>query len=176
MPKNNMKINNNLNMFFQTKKQSSSQIQNKQIDYDKDRSDIVGISNSNQLKQNLNQTTHFPPEYAPEGVKDAWQKALDNIPAPDNIKSIITRGPFFAAEVSANLKYDSKGNIMGRYMPGEDGYQDIYASPNFSYKQFVNDIINNFNNNQAFGKSIYTEESKNFLQDLSKFFNENNVS
>lgn len=171
-----MKINNNLNMFFQTKKQSSSQIQNKQIDYDKDRSDIVGISNSNQLKQNLNQTTHFPPEYAPEGVKDAWQKALDNIPAPDNIKSIITRGPFFAAEVSANLKYDSKGNIMGRYMPGEDGYQDIYASPNFSYKQFVNDIINNFNNNQAFGKSIYTEESKNFLQDLSKFFNENNVS
>lgn len=65
-----MRINNNLNISPHTKKQSSSQIQNKQ------------------------------------------------------------------AEFSANLKYGSKDNITGRYVPGETGYQDIYASPNFSNKQF----------------------------------------
>lgn len=109
LPKNGMKINNNFNIYFLTKKQSSSQIQNKQ-------------------------DTNFPPKYSHEGVKDTWQKAVNN--SPYNIKSIITRSPFFAAEASTNLKHDSKDNITGRHMLGEAGYQDIFASPNISNKQF----------------------------------------
>ncbi|MBA3037183.1 MAG: hypothetical protein FP814_11900 [Desulfobacterium sp.] len=118
---------------------------------------------------------NFPPENAPEGVKVAWESVTLDARIPDNIKAIIIRGPFAAAEASANIKYSSDGTPVGIYEKGEKGYVDIYSEPKFTYRGLIDKILNDLDKAGGTSGNEYYEATKKFLNDLDQAFIKNGI-
>lgn len=102
----------------------------------------------------------YPPPNAPEAVKKAWEEATAGVPESEKWLKMT---PFMAASISANLKPDNSGF----YEPGEEGYRNIYADPNFSCTRQVQDILAMMERFKGQNDAHY-QENKDFLLSFLK--------
>lgn len=102
----------------------------------------------------------YPPPNAPEAVKKAWEEATAGVPESEKW---LKMAPFMSASISANLKPDNSGF----YEPGEAGYRNIYADPDFSYTRQVQDILAMMERFKGQNGAHY-QENKDFLLSFLK--------
>lgn len=88
----------------------------------------------------------FPPENAPAGVHDAWAEATRNLSDMDRL---VAEGAFMAEEISANLKYDAAGQVVGFRQRGEPGYTDLWQQPGQSYTAQVDLMLEKLEQNRG---------------------------
>lgn len=137
----------------------------------------VSISNESKIENLKNQVSnpHFPPKNAPTGVISAWNTVNSSYNIPDEVKSIVIRGPFFAAEASANIKYSPDGTPIGIYEKGEKGYVDIYSDSEFTYRGLIDKMLKDLDKGSGTVGNNYYQTTKNFLNDLDQAFVKNGV-
>lgn len=110
----------------------------------------------------------FPPQNAPPGVQEAWNKASAGIPGPEGFKAIIMRAPFMAMELSANINYDERGTPVGVYSPHDSGYKDIYSQSGFSYLALTEQGMANLEKQKANIPGEYYSAINNMLAEFKK--------
>lgn len=118
----------------------------------------IDLNHNGLFKVGLGDSRVFPPAAAPVGVKDAWDQAVAGINAAEGLKAIISRAPFFAAELGANIKYGPDGTPIGVYQPDEPGHINLYDQPGFTYKGMVGKLIAGLENQPPPGMT-----AKNYL-------------
>ena len=137
----------------------------------------VDINNDGQYKIGLGNSRVFPPTGAPAGVWDAWNQAVSGINQPEGIKAIISRAPFLAAEMGANIKYDPNGKPIGVYQPDDPEYINIYTQPGFTYQGMLDMIISDLENNKPPGMSEeYYSATRDLFRDFKTGLVENNIA
>lgn len=67
----------------------------------------------------------FPPPNSPQNVKDAWAEATKDMDPRERLMSV---APFMALSVAANIRTNEKGEAIGMYEPGEEGYTNIFGT------------------------------------------------
>lgn len=88
----------------------------------------------------------FPPEHAPEAVRDAWAEATGNL---SDMQRLAVEGAFMAEEISANLKYDASGRVVGVLQRDEPGYTDLWHQPGLSYSAQVDQMLEKLEQNRG---------------------------
>ncbi len=134
----------------------------------------VTISNEAKIKSNQNylMNTDFPPEYAPQAVKDAWISVTSKL--DPRIGAIAIRAPFKAAQLAANITFDSNGVPVVK-QKGDEGYIDIYSQPGFTYRGFIAQALKNLEMSPTDKSNEFYIGTKQFLKDLDQAFAANGV-
>lgn len=94
----------------------------------------------------------YPPPNAPEAVKKAWKEATAGL---SDMEAALKMGPF-----------------MPTGFPGEPGWKNIYAEPNFSYTKQVVDYLKSM----EIHKPDDYEEKKAFLQSYLELLKKHQVA
>jgi hypothetical protein len=135
--------------------------------------DYKDINNDGLITTGTAHTFSFPPANAPKKVFKAWEDATKDMTIGEKMIAI---APFLVEYTTANIRKDSNGNYH-HYMPGEEGYINIFAQPNFSYQSVINKHLKRLEN-VTIGKDItweaYTIE-KNFLNKFKASLEKYNV-
>ncbi|MDK9717871.1 MAG: hypothetical protein OEL57_08185 [Trichlorobacter sp.] len=118
------------------------------------------LDNDGLLSIGAGKMWQYPPPNAPAAVKQAWEEATAGIPESEKW---LAMAPFMAASASANIKPD----LSGFYEPGEAGYRNIYAEPNFSYTRQVRDILSMMDRFKGQHDAHY-QKNKEFLLSFLK--------
>ena len=118
------------------------------------------INNDGFLRIGRGWTWTFPPPNAPQAVKDAWEEHTAGM---TEMESMLATAPFMVASLTANAKYDAQGNIIGFYGPWDPEYRNIFADPNFSYKDLVNQCLDNLEIAKPYYSLEDYENRKDFL-------------
>lgn len=134
----------------------------------------VTISNEAKIISNQNYRINpdFPPDYAPQAVKDAWRLVTSKL--EPKLAAIATRAPFKAAQLAANTTFDSNG-IPTVKQKGDEGYVDIYSQPDFTYRGFIDQALKNLEMGARDKSNEYHIGIKQFLNDLDQTFAANGV-
>lgn len=111
----------------------------------------------------------FPPRNAPMSVHNAWQQSMEGLSPKDRM---LATGMFIGTMLEGNLKPDGSGI----YEPGEAGYNNPFASDDYSYKNLVEQMLES---NEAFKAQSSIEQyerNKVFLTNILSAFSEHGVA
>lgn len=97
----------------------------------------VDLNNDGIVESGIAKTFVFPPPNAPESVKDAWDKTLEDMPESERL---LSSSIFLTQQFNANLKFDASGKAIGFYEPGEEGYTNIFAGDESSWLSLLDDV------------------------------------
>lgn len=114
------------------------------------------LNNDGLLSIGAGKIWQYPPPNAPEAVKRAWEEATAGVPESEKW---LKMAPFMATSISANIKPDKSGF----YEPGEPGYRNIYAEPDFSYTKQVKDILAMMERFKEHQNNDRYQENRDFL-------------
>ncbi len=85
---------------------------------------FVDLNDDGIVDHGVARTFVFPPPNAPESVKDAWDETLEALPKNERL---LASTIFLTQQMSANLKVDDTGKVIGFYQAGEEGFKNIFS-------------------------------------------------
>ena len=121
-----------------------------------DNRSYVDFNNDGIVDHGVAKTFVFPPPNAPDSVKDAWDKTIEELPENERL---MASSIFMIQQLCANIKCDSQGNAVGVYSSGEEGYKNIFANLKGDWSSLLDDC------------DEYLDFSENYAQDSNQFKN-----
>ncbi|WP_299194428.1 hypothetical protein [uncultured Amphritea sp.] len=86
----------------------------------------------------IGRTFMFPNSNTPAEVADAWNKTTEGMSFKDKM---MAEGHLMSSLTMANIEVDENGRFVARHEPGDPGYVNPLASPDFSYKAWSTDWL-----------------------------------
>ncbi len=102
-----------------------------QVDTNNDGLVTTGIANG----------IRVPPPNAPQAVKDAWKEMTKGMSIGDRLKA---EAPFLLAQLTANLKADDSGQVIGFYEPGDENYTNPFGTTIGAWNTLLSDMISQY--------------------------------
>jgi hypothetical protein len=134
--------------------------------------DESDVDNNGQIQHGLAKVRVFPPTTASAAVKNAFDEASAGF---SGVQKSLMSVDFHSFEISANIKYDPGGQVIGVYQLEEDGYIDIYSESGFSYGELARKALANIEKNTSYHTENLYQQKKSFMEDFIKALDRNNV-
>ncbi len=101
----------------------------------------VDINNDGLVTTGIANGIRVPPPNAPQAVKDAWKEMTAGMSISDRLKA---EAPFLLAHLSANVRTDGNGQIIGFNEPGSADYKNPFGTTIGEWNTLLNDLIRQY--------------------------------
>jgi hypothetical protein len=111
----------------------------------------------------------FPPRNAPMNVHNAWQESMEGLSFKEQL---LASGKFLGTLLEGNIKSDGSGF----YEPGDTGFNNPFASADYSYNNLVAQMLESLEAFKAQTPTEQYEKDKAFFNRLASMFSKHGVA
>ena len=105
------------------------------------RAQQVDTNNDGLVTTGIANGFRVPPPNAPQAVKDAWNEMTKGMSLSDRLKA---EAPFLLAHLTANLKTNSDGQVIGIYTPGDAEYKNPFGTSVSEWNTLLSEMIRQY--------------------------------